>query len=92
LSGKVDEVKRTVLKSNPIGSNRENSVFQLFFLINNENQDIKVVEVRRIDLTEVKKHLEKGESVFITHKRKQKLEPISVASEETVEPWCFTHL
>ena len=81
-----------MLKSNHIESNLENSVFQLFFLLNNENQDIEVVEVEEIDFTEVEKRLEKGESVFITRKRKQKSEPILVAGEETVEPWYFTHL
>jgi hypothetical protein len=81
-----------LLKSKHIESNRENSVFQLFFLLNNENQDIEVVEVEEIDFTEVEKRLEKGESVFITRKRKQKSEPILVAGEETVEPWYFTHL
>jgi hypothetical protein len=82
-----------LLKSEHIESNRENSVFQLFFLLNNENQDIEVVEVEEIDFTEVKNRLEKGESVFITRKRKQKSEPILVASEELVDdPWFFTHL
>ena len=81
-----------MLKSKHIESNRENSVFQMFFLINNENQDIEVVEVKEIDFTEVEKRLEKGESIFITSKRKQKLEPISVATEEMAEPWYFTHL
>jgi hypothetical protein len=85
-------LKRTLLKIDPVESNRENSVFQLFFLLNNENQDIEVVEVEEIDFTEVEKRLEKGESVFITRKRKQKSEPILVASEETVEPWYFAHL
>jgi len=79
------------LKNNLIESNRENSVFQLFFLINNEKQDIEVVEMREIDFTEVRKHLEKGESVCITCKRKQKLQPSRVVSEETLEPWYFTH-
>ena len=78
-------MKRIVLKNNPIEL-EEDSVFQLFFLINNENQDIEIFEVREIDFTEVKERLEKGESVFITRKRKQKLEQILVASEETVEP------
>ena len=79
-------------KSNSIELSEENSVFQLFFLLNNENQDIEVVEVEEIDFTEVKNRLEKGESVFIARKRKQKSEPILVASEETEEPWYFTHL
>ena len=78
--------EKTVLKINPVEANRENSLFQLFFLLNNENQDIEVVEVEEIDFTEVKKRLEKGESVFITRKRKQKAEPTSVASEESEDP------
>jgi len=81
-----------VLKSNPTKSNEQNLVFQLFFLINNENRDIEIVEVREIDFTEVKERIEKGESVFITRKRKQKLEPILVASEETADPWYFNHI
>ena len=81
-----------MLKSNLIRSNEQNPVFQLFFLINNENQDIQVVEVKEIDFTEVKERLEKGESVFITRKRKQKLEPILVAGEETTDPWYFSHI
>ena len=62
-----------MLKINPIKSNEQNLVFQLFFLINNENQYIEVVETKEIDFTEVKKRLEKGESVFIARKRKQKI-------------------
>ena len=85
-------MKRIALKSKLVEENRETPVFQLFFLLNNENQDIEVVEVEEIDFTEVKNRLEKEESVFIARKRKQKSEPILVASEETVEPWYFTHL
>ena len=48
-----------MLKINPIKSNEQNLVFQLFFLINNENQYIEVVETKEIDFTEVKKRLEK---------------------------------
>lgn len=81
-----------MLKINPIKSNEQNQVFQLFFLLNNRNQDIEIVEVRKIDFTEVKKRLEEGKSVFITRKRKQKLEPILVANEETPDPWYFTHI
>ena len=78
------------MKSNLIDPNNQNPVFQLFFLINNKDQDIKVVEVEKIDFPEVKKRLEKGESVFITCKRaKEKLEPISVAGEEMAEPLHF---
>ena len=81
-----------MLKINPIKSNEQNLAFQLFFLLNNEKQDIEVVEVKEIDFTEVKKHLEKGESGFVARKRKKKLEPILVASEETADLWCFNHI
>jgi hypothetical protein len=45
-------------------------LFQLFFLRDNEDQSVEVEEVEEIDFREVKKHLENGESVFITLKRK----------------------
>jgi hypothetical protein len=61
-------------------------------LLDDENRDIEVVEVREIDFEEVKKRLEKGESVFITYKRKQESEPILVAGEETADPWYFYHI
>jgi len=80
-----------VLENKYIILNQEKQIFQLFFLIKNKNQDIEVIEVEKIDFAEVKKRLEKGESVYITRKRKKKLESISVASEEMVEPWYFTH-
>jgi hypothetical protein len=86
VAWKVDRGEKTLLKSNHIELNLENSVFQLFFLLNNENQDIEVVETQEVDFTEVKKRLEKGESVFITRKRKQEAEPVSLASEESEDP------
>ena len=66
--------------------------FQLFFLLDNENRDIEVVEVDKVNFGEVKRHLEKGESVFITHRRKKKSEEVLVAGGETEEPWYFTHV
>jgi len=80
-----------MLRSNPIEPKDQNQVFQLFFLINSENQDIEVVEVGEIDFTEVKRRLEKEEPASIARKHKRKLEPIMVASEETVKPRHFTH-
>ncbi len=80
-----------MLKIDHIETSSQNPIFQLFFLVNNENQDVEVVEVGEIDFTEVKRRLENGESVFIARKRKQKLDPILVASEELLDnPWFFT--
>jgi len=70
-------------------TNEEKPVFQLFFLEDDEDQSIEVIEVEEIDFTEVKKHIERGESVFITHKRKQKLNSNLIASEEETEPGSF---
>jgi hypothetical protein len=66
--------------------------FQLFFFPSNENRDFEIFEVDKIDFAELNKHLEKGESIFITHKRKRKSELIPAASKEMAEPWYFTHL
>jgi len=66
-------------------------LFQLFFWKDDENKSVKVVEVEKIDFKELKKHIELGESVFITHKRKEKLNSNRIVSQEATEPWYFTH-
>jgi len=80
-----------LLKSDNVKTSVE-LAFQLFFLLGNENRDVEVVERDKIDFAEVKKRLEKGESVFITHRRKKKSEQVLVASRETEDPWYFTHM
>jgi len=77
---------------NVIETNEENPLFQLFFLKNDEDQSIEVFEVEEIDFTEVKKRLERGESVFITRKRKQELDLSQIANEDAIEPWYFFHV
>lgn len=67
-------------------------LFQLFFLKNNENQDVTVEEVERIDFGEVEKHLEQGESVFITLKSREKVETNLIEWEHEVESWYFSHI
>jgi len=69
-----------------VDENGEKLLFQLFFLKDDEDQNVKVVEGEEIDFREVKKHLKQGESVFITHKREQKLDPNLIVSEEATEP------
>ena len=77
---------------NVMEANEEKTVFQLFFLKDDEDQSIEVVAVEEIDFAEVKKHIEPGESVFITRKRKQKLNSNLIASEEATEPLYFSHI
>jgi len=43
--------------------------FQLFFLKNDKDQSVEVIETNRIDLEELIKHLKFGESIFITVKK-----------------------
>ena len=65
--------------------------FQLFFLKEDANESVEVVEVEEIDFGEVAQRLHEGDSVFITHKHPKKLGP-SLHSEGTArEPWYFIH-
>jgi len=83
--------KRVMLR-NVVEVNEEKHLFQLFFLKDDENQSVEVVEVEEIDFREVKRRLKQGESVFMTHKRKQKLYPNLITSEEATELWYFSYI
>lgn len=85
------EAKRLISR-NFVEIDEEKPLFQLFFLRNNENQSVEVEEVKEIDFRKVKEHLEKGESVFITLKRKEKVETRLVKGEDAAEPWYFTRI
>lgn len=41
----------------------------IFFLMNDEEQSVRVEEVEEVNLEAIKRHLKNGESVFITPKR-----------------------
>jgi len=75
-----------------VDKNGEKLLFQLFFLKDNEDQNVEVKEVEEIDFRKVKEHLEKGESVFITLKRKEKVETRLVKEEALAEPWYLTRI
>jgi len=70
----------------------EEPLFQLFFLKYDEEQSVEVEEVEEIDFTEVKKHIERGESVFITRKREERLDASLVAEENMAELWYFSRI
>jgi hypothetical protein len=44
--------------------------FQVFFLKNDRYQSVIVNEAEELDLPEIKKHLSRGESIFITSREK----------------------
>ena len=85
------EAKRLISR-NFVKIDEEKELFQLFFLRNDENQSVEVEEVKEIDFRKVKEHLEQGESVFITFKRKEKVEPRLVEGEPLAETWYFTRI
>ena len=49
------------------------SIFQILLLDNGNNQDVEVQESEQVNFSQIKKHLRKGGSVFITSKDKQKI-------------------
>lgn len=67
-------------------------LFQLFFLKDDEDQSVEIEEVEKIDFAEVKKHVERGESVFITRKREEKLDASLVSEENAAELWYFSRI
>jgi hypothetical protein len=72
---------------NVVENKKKQPPFQLFFLKSDENQNVEVTETDEIDLEEVKSRLERGESIFITRKRKQKADINFIAYELIKEPW-----
>jgi len=67
-------------------------MFQLFFLVDDENQSVEVVETPEIGFEEVGQRLKHGESVFITCKIVRERDPSLKLIEEAREPWYFTHI
>jgi hypothetical protein len=76
---------------NVIENKTKAAPLQLFFLKNDETQNVEVIEVDEIDFEEVKRRLERGESIFITWKQEQKTDVSFVAYEAIKEPWYFIH-
>lgn len=74
----------------------ESKFFRLFILKNDEEYDVEVEEVEEIDFTKIIERLEKGESIFISQKRKQesskKMPTEKFSKENAAELWYFTHI
>ena len=49
--------------------------FQVLFLRNDDSQAVEIHDMRRVDFSTVQHHLDAGESIFITSKKSQKVEP-----------------
>ncbi len=49
--------------------------FQVLFLRNDTSEEVEVHEMKKVDFQTVRERLENGESVFITSKNSQKINP-----------------
>lgn len=81
-----------MISRNFVENDEEKPLFQLFFLRNNENQSVIVEEVDKINYRKVKERLEQGDSIFITLKRKEKVEASLVERDQAAELWYFSHI
>jgi len=77
-----NKMQKTVIKNK-----KKEAPFQLFFLKNDATQNVEVIELDEVNFEEVKSHLERGDSVFITRKQKQKSDMNFIAYEVVKEPW-----
>jgi hypothetical protein len=85
-----EKERKNKMAKTVIENKKKETPFQLFFLKNDENQNVEVIELNEINFEEVKSHLERGESVFITRKREQTSEMNIIAYEKVAkEPWYF---
>ena len=76
------KMPKTVIKNK-----KKEAAFQLFFLKNDATQNVELIELNEINFEEIKKHLERGDSVFITRKREQKSNMNFIAYDVVKEPW-----
>lgn len=68
------------------------SLFQIFFLSQDQNQSVEVVESEEIDFGEIIQRLKMGEFVFIKNKNQKILRYHSRENEEREQKiWYFTH-
>ena len=80
------EIKNKMQKTVTENKKKE-ALFQLFFLKNDATQNVEVMELDEIKFEDVKCHLERGDSIFITRKQKQKSDMNFIAYEVIKEPW-----
>ena len=60
----------------------KSSVFQVLLLDNDESEDVEIQEAKQVDFFQVKEHLKKGGSVFITSKGSQKTSYLKTKAQQ----------
>jgi hypothetical protein len=56
-------------------------IFQIFFLAQDQSQDVEILETEEIDFAEISERLKLGESVFIKYKNHEIVESYSSGNE-----------
>jgi hypothetical protein len=65
--------------------------FMLLYLNNDDNQTIHKVEVRNINFRDLTRHLQRGESIFITPELLEKSSKHTKKQKDRT-PWYFNHI
>ena len=82
------EVAEETVIHSPFPS-KESMLFQVFFLVHDQNQSVEVVETDKIDFREIIQRLHQGESVFIKYKNTETLGSSLKRKKEETKPWYF---
>jgi hypothetical protein len=92
MSNKIAETEKShddsfpnVLLDSPVPQ-EDMTVFQIFFLTENENDSVEVLETNIIDYEEINQRLNMGESIFIKHKTRDILEQ-DIETDKENKPW-----
>lgn len=92
----MNSMLENFLLKKPINTFTESKFFRLFFLKNDENCNVEVEEVEKVDFIKIMERLERGESVFISPKNKQESSTEIFVNESSkkhlAKPWYFTHI
>lgn len=92
MSSKIAETEKSrddssseELLDSPV-SQEDVTVFQIFFLTEDENASVEVLETNMIDYEEINQRLNMGESIFIKHKTRDILEQ-DIETDKESKPW-----
>ena len=84
-------VAHDLLFDSPVSSD-DQTLFQVFFLSEDQSQGVEVLETNELDLGEICQRLKMGETVFIKYKNQEPFESHSkVNTDEERKFWYFTH-
>lgn len=83
-------VSSDLLVQAPISSDNR-LIFQIFFLAQDQSQDIEILETEEIDFGEIIERLKLGESVFIKYKNHEFVESYSMENVVNEQKLCSSN-